>query len=112
MKQFLVSDINFERLFLRYLKYTNLYVRFRNNIRTVSYMSDFKKGIIRHASFIDHAFIWSDTTEGFNFWCDIDTSWNEILNEIKEHQSLKLKDILRIFRKKNNRILGYVQFKG
>jgi hypothetical protein len=112
MKQFLVSDINFEHLFLRYLKYTNLYIRFRNNIKTVNYISEFKEGIIRHASFVDHAFTWSNTTEGHNFWSNIDNSWTEIVYEIKEHKSLFLKDILRIFRENNYRFLGYVQFEG
>ena len=82
----------FKKQFIKFLKDNNVYGLYILNFRNRSHSTTpfFKRQINIFKDFIEdekpetffiHSFKWEQTPEGFEFWCDIDDLWLELLRK-------------------------------
>ena len=43
--------------------------------------------------FVDDAFRWADTNEGYNFWYNINSKWRDILRNTLGHNNMTLYNV-------------------
>lgn len=91
------------QLFLRFLKYNNIYYTFFENINfDYKYLYDHKIVKITKLS-ITQAFYWASTKQGEKFWGEVNEKWCTLmltlqLKDINVEQ-LKNKDIMELLKK-------------
>ena len=80
--------MNLKRLFHSWLCQKSILKQFKYNLRNVRSpyflalgdLPNIKKNIyIEPREFIIDAFIWAETSEGYEFWCNIDVLWIQFL---------------------------------
>lgn len=97
------NNVNYFKIFLRYLKYFDIYKKYMENIDDKIFIRNFKNEVTPTTSLIDYAFCWSDTKEGFSFWCDVDDVWAGIHHHIRnklhanEDNTIKYDKLTQIF---------------
>ena len=71
--------------FIKFLKNKRLYSKFVRNLegRSVWAIIQFEKFVTtrKPSEYVIKAFIWYETPQGHQFWCDVETEW---LKEIKK----------------------------
>ena len=86
--------MTYTQLFIRFLKPHNIYHLFIYNIKNrgnIGWCYDIKSiSIYKPYYFVDDAFKWSDTKEGFDFWSDINIKWRDILRNKLGHNTMTL----------------------
>lgn len=86
--------MTYTQLFIRFLKHHNIYHLFIYNIKNrgnIGWCYDIKSiSIYKPYYFVDDAFKWSDTKEGFDFWSDINIKWRDILINKLGHDTMAL----------------------
>jgi hypothetical protein len=86
--------MTYTQLFIRFLKHHNIYHLFIYNIKNRHYVRwcyDIKSlSTYKPYCFVDDAFIWKNTNEGFCFWSDINTKWRDILRNKLGHNTMAL----------------------
>ena len=86
--------MTYTQLFLRFLKHHNIYYLFLYNIKNRHYVAwcyDIKSlSTYKPYCFVDDAFKWSDTKEGFDFWSNINIKWRNILKNKLGHNIITL----------------------
>lgn len=85
MIKFTLENIDYKSIFLRFLKHFGLYNKFIRNIAKQTYIENFKTNKIKPLYYIDHAFIWKNTSEGHIFWSKLDDAWRDITKDIECH---------------------------
>ena len=86
------------RIFIRFLKKNKAYHKFlsncfsnngysvRSNSKNQMTVNDFMKNELQNRClFINKAFIWDETNEGYGFWYTIYNEWEKIRNVINKY---------------------------
>lgn len=83
-RQAQASKLTFPELFEKFLLNNNAFSQFCNNllIQESLLLSDYCEEVDPF-DYIEEAFIWYDTNEGYNFWYALDLKWNKIYEENK-----------------------------
>jgi len=93
------------QLFYRFLKQNHIYHLFLYNVKNRVYVRwcyDIKTiSTYRPYCFVDDAFRWSDTNEGYDFWYNINAKWRDILKN-----TLGLNTMALHYLKGNDIIMG------
>ena len=80
------KELLFKNIFIRFLKERGIYTSFKNNLLCNTFESpeinSYMDSIRSYPNgAISSAFSWSDSIEGYDFWCDINDEWRLYWNE-------------------------------